>query len=449
MEQIISLNILIYVIGTVLLMAEYNCPFAESLSVDKQIDYEAVPFHCNTWKRVDISWENPYHTGYVNHASLLRPNDFVQKNNLVAGDHARLNRLESGMPDILVNITAVHSLYKDSECVKWAGSGRSRPVIGIYSYQTDEVQQFIFKDKNGLVTTINSTPNHPFYVAGLNRYLPINQIIPSMKLLDKEGRPVFLSGSREVENHYGISGHTKKIFTVHNIEIYQQHHYFAGKAGILVHNTCGKELDKIDPGSGLVETLQNKAFKAVIKSFLTGKLTEVGKTLDSAYMSALTPETGGNIVASIKSYNEAALEVFNFLDYEDNKIAAFKKMFCLDASRYPTFGFYIIPFYLRSVVDMLQLEPDAMRGCLKAGEEIRISFWNSDPSCKLIFCAGRRSFFSRGEEHKIISSVKSGVQWYNGISTESLVAGLNTGLMSYSLKPKPFYMHELKGKFFS
>ena len=283
---------------------------------NRLMDYDTVPFSCKTWKRIDINWKNPYHTGHVNHASLLRPNSFIQQNNIAIGNHIRLNAPGFIAPDTPVNITAIHSLYKDSQCIRWKSSGSYQPVIGIYSYQTDKVQKFMVKKDSGHITVIHATPSHPFYVYDLNRYLPVSRITPLMKLINEKGQFISLVCSKGKDHDCGINGPAKKIFTVYNIEVYQKHDYFIGKTCILVHNMCDLPYQ--------AESLKNLAYRAIIKECLTEKIIRVGKIIDRLHVEGVRPDTHEKISAAVRDYHQMKNSLSQFLS-NDKEAKALKR----------------------------------------------------------------------------------------------------------------------------
>ena len=421
-----------------ILTAQYRNLLASSSFTGNRTDYDAVAFSCKTWKRIDISWSAPSHTGYLNHASLLRPDNFVQRNNLVTGHHARLNMPEFGAPDTPVNIMAIRSLSQDGECLKWVASGSSSPVIGVYRYQTDKVQKFIFKNNNSHITSINTTPGHPFYVYSINRYLPINKIIPSMKLLDKNGRFVSLAFSKVRENHYGKGGNHKKIFTVYNLEVYRQHHYFAGKSNLLVHNTC--VLAKKDPETDPPPTLQDRCFNLLIRDFLIEKIAKVGRAFDKANDEGIYFDTGNSLLNAVQSHNKAVGNLFDFLDYAPEQKAEFISIFGLELYRFQTTYHLVSDIFARREIGMSQIE--SAPWLLKPGESIKLIHPGAHSPLRLTLSTKGSSLFSGTFDRRLICEPI--FIWYDTTATAGIKKSLGQILDQYTLKTKPFLMKDLK-----
>ena len=254
--------------------------------------YDSAPFNCNTWKEVDIIWTDPDHPSHHNHAMILRPDRFIQAHRLKAGYTYRLNLRAFGMPNARVMITAIHPLTRGITVSK-----TSKPVIGIYSYKTNDVQRFLFKNEKGGMTVIHATPLHLFYVYSIKGYLPLNRITSSMKLLDKNNQFISLICPKGREYDCGKEEQPDKTITVHNIEVYRVHHYFVGKQSILVHNAC--------------ESLAVIAARKFTEAYLKPYIDRVGTSANFVYNTKAisggrsVPGAEEALMASIKDYNKA------------------------------------------------------------------------------------------------------------------------------------------------
>ena len=91
--------------------------------------------------------------------------------------------------------------------------------------------------KTGAISTINATANHRFYVLNRQAFIPVSKIIPADRLINKAGERLRLLCSKRMGKH-GVSDSKKRLLSVHNLEVYSRHTYFAGKNRVLVHNGC-------------------------------------------------------------------------------------------------------------------------------------------------------------------------------------------------------------------
>lgn len=75
-------------------------------------------------------------------------------------------------------------------------------------------------------SSIQSTSEHPYWVAELDDWVAAQDLIPGQHLLTVDG------DVRQVEEVFGESG----VHEVFNFTVEESHNYFAGDAGVLVHN---------------------------------------------------------------------------------------------------------------------------------------------------------------------------------------------------------------------
>ena len=257
-------------------------------------EYDAIPFNYKTWKEIDIIWTDPHHPNYRNHASLLRPDRFIQAHHLSSGYTYRLNLSTFGVPNARVMITAIHSLTRARQCHGITLSEKSKPVIGTYSYKTNNVQKFLFKNEKGGIAVIHATPSHLFYVYSIKGYLPLNKITSSMKLLDKNNQFISLICPKGKKDDCGEKEQPDKAITVHNIEVYRGHHYFVGRQSILAHNGC--------------ESLLVIATRYFVKSHFQPQIERIGTSIDFTYNESLLrghsiPGARETMMALIVTYN--------------------------------------------------------------------------------------------------------------------------------------------------
>ena len=154
---------------------------------------------------------------------------------------------------------------------------QSSPVTATSVRHVSKVNVWQFKNsKTRVVTTINATPEHRFYVKNRQSYRPLESISTDDQLITADGRSVHLVCPLGRRTHCG-GWYAKKtpVVPVYNMEVYQQHVYFAGRASVLVHNVCDEELRKILPGkdghSSAVASLELKKMKVHTQMLEEGK----------------------------------------------------------------------------------------------------------------------------------------------------------------------------------
>ena len=98
------------------------------------------------------------------------------------------------------------------------------------------VQETFVKSSNDIVKLtvdgkeITATSNHPFYVANKNGYFSAGQLRAGDILVDVNGKKQIL----EKVQHEIL----ERPIDVYNFTVEDNHNYFVGKRGVLVHNSC-------------------------------------------------------------------------------------------------------------------------------------------------------------------------------------------------------------------
>ena len=85
------------------------------------------------------------------------------------------------------------------------------------------------ENAEGEQETIDSTPEHPFYVEGLG-WVEASSLHPGMTIW-------FANGTKGTVEDISNEGLEEPV-TVYNFEVKDFHTYFVGESGALVHNTC-------------------------------------------------------------------------------------------------------------------------------------------------------------------------------------------------------------------
>ena len=108
-------------------------------------------------------------------------------------------------------------------------------VTGMFIRHVNDVRKYHFRNRaTGRISSIWSTPNHPFYLKNRGAFVPVEEISPEDEMIQKDGQIVKMNCP--VVN--GKCGNQSKdsIVPVYNLEIAQKHTYFVGKDFLLVHN---------------------------------------------------------------------------------------------------------------------------------------------------------------------------------------------------------------------
>lgn len=197
------------------------------------LSYDNIPINAQTWEEIDITWYNKFNPIEPNTAKLLRPIIYVKSHHLAVDKLAYLHMQDIGIPDNSAVVTAI--MHLSSKMITKI-SDQSDPVIGYFKHYVNNVKTYYFKNSTGHVVSIHATPNHPFYVENLNRFLPISQINRSMILVGKNNSLVHLICPSRKKNHCGVPYHKDRIFSIYNIEVYRRHVYRVSTQMILVHN---------------------------------------------------------------------------------------------------------------------------------------------------------------------------------------------------------------------
>ena len=206
-------------------------------------DNSGSDFTSNTcqWESIKINLYNPFNPKKPNIVLFLRPSGYAKTYKLknVRNLKAWLYKLHlSGRRAEMVSVNPLPFFHYCNIPSPISGSNM---VTGIYIHDSDNVYTWKFKDNHGYTTLIHATPNHPFYVKNLKKFLPLNKIQPDMELLDYHQHVIRLVCPPDLHKGCGILYHPGKVTTVYNMEVAQQHQYFVSDSHILVHN-CNKTL---------------------------------------------------------------------------------------------------------------------------------------------------------------------------------------------------------------
>lgn len=227
MSKIVSV-ILLFILSTFVYAIDFKDP-----------SYDMIPITPMTWQEVDLSYIDIIKgKSYPAEIKLLRPIEWLEENGMdKVGNHVNLSIPEFGVINVHATVIAIKPTKLDTSKTDWSKID-SRPVIGTFKRYAPVVKTYIFKDlSTGEISTINATPNHPFYVKNKHEFVPIEDVEATDKLVNSRGQAIKLICSKGQSNHCGmLYNKNAKPVLVYNLEVYQRHIYFIGKANILVHN---------------------------------------------------------------------------------------------------------------------------------------------------------------------------------------------------------------------
>ena len=104
-----------------------------------------------------------------------------------------------------------------------------KEVVRTFVNTTDEITRVTVNVGDGELETIDSTPEHPFYVEGKG-WVEASSLHAGMTIWFANGN----KGTVEDISNEGL----EEPVTVYNFEVKDFHTYFVGENGVLVHNTC-------------------------------------------------------------------------------------------------------------------------------------------------------------------------------------------------------------------
>jgi Pretoxin HINT domain len=186
--------------------------------------YDNEPITPYTWKKISLEYQEQF--GTIARIDLLRPNWWLEKNHAnKVDDIVHLNIPEFGV-DVEAKVTKILPVHLDTSKVDFSKDNIARPVIGKFVRHVEDVWSYQFSDGK----IVEATPNHRFYSATKNEYIPISEIkLRTEKIFTASGKLVTISEKKQLN---------KGIHTVYNMEVYQRHNYFVGDGKLLAHNGC-------------------------------------------------------------------------------------------------------------------------------------------------------------------------------------------------------------------
>ena len=134
----------------------------------------------------------------------------------VPGGHVSIERIRRG--DVV--------LARDPA----TGSTAAREVVQTFVTAARPVVEVMLEGGDGDVEQVVATPEHPFWIDGRG-WVELSQIELGARVLSSNGVTMSVTSL----------GARAEPATVYNLEVAELHTYLVGRAGVLVHNSCGPQ----------------------------------------------------------------------------------------------------------------------------------------------------------------------------------------------------------------
>ena len=198
--------------------------------------------HSVPWKKKNRYKASSNLLSCTEHVKLLMPtaiaNIWQEEQKQLGYIDLHAKKIMSGHynPDMQAHIILMKSVKLNPE--SFTHSKNKHPVTALFIRHARNVGTYRFKNiKTGIISTVNATANHPFYVKNKKKFIPISNITASDTLLTETGQPAQLVCQKRNKKNCGTLYKKDKITTVYNMETYPYHTYFVGRNHpVLVHN---------------------------------------------------------------------------------------------------------------------------------------------------------------------------------------------------------------------
>ena len=181
------------------------------------------------------------------HISLLRKSMEAKRWLLVKKTTGYINLTirEMGIINVKAYIASIKPVSISTACYmqlsynsdKMQKISSSSCITGTFKRHVDNVGSYTFKDlSTGKKEILHVTPNHLFYAKNRKGFIAVNQLGPADEMITLSGHRVRLVCPWNKKNNCSAPREKFNISTVYNIEVHQQHEYFAGGIKVCVHN---------------------------------------------------------------------------------------------------------------------------------------------------------------------------------------------------------------------
>lgn len=171
------------------------------------------------------------------------------------------------------------------------GQPELKPVTRVFNYEGREIYSLVLLDEQGRISRLEVTDDHPFMVVGRGWTKSID--LRTGMRVDSMGHRVLIVA------HLQAGG---RVDATYNLEVADNHTFFAGDAHVLVHNASCAIAAK-----GLGN--QNPLYKAAVSQFKNTELSNAGRALTKhPELIGETKETLRQTLRTDEALNDAAQE---------------------------------------------------------------------------------------------------------------------------------------------
>ncbi len=165
---------------------------------------------------------------------LLRPivsdNDFAAAYQAIHGSNASVPIGEPGM--YLSKVTETFERETQELYQIFYGSVTAPSDLSPLTLSSKELEARSREVNSGAGGSVFVTGEHPYYVLNKAKFVPVKELEPGDRFRDVGGNQLAYHGRRLIRSKPGDP------FKVYNIEVADNHTYFAGKEGVWAHNLC-------------------------------------------------------------------------------------------------------------------------------------------------------------------------------------------------------------------
>ena len=161
----------------------YAISLASNIS-SSEPGYDHVPITPKTWEEVDLSYFDMINGDpYPGSIQLLRPIKWLHLHDMdKVGNVVTLSIPEFSVVDVKAQVVGIKPTKLDTRGVDWTKM-RSSPVIGRFQRYAPIVKTYTFRNlTTGKISTVDATPNHPFYVKNKKAFVPSLRFAPNQKV---------------------------------------------------------------------------------------------------------------------------------------------------------------------------------------------------------------------------------------------------------------------------
>ena len=174
---------------------------------------------------------------------FLRPAEAVKKWQMPDG-RLPISTEQLNISNVHSRIIAIRETADNRVLLPLSKQSQNR-VTGTFKRYVPDVRQYTFKTiKTGVISKVNATPEHLFYVTDRHRFMPVTDISSQDRLITASGEQVQLLCHPKQKKHCGAPLNRGLPAAVFNFEVNQRHVYFIGDTAIMVHNMCGNDKQK-------------------------------------------------------------------------------------------------------------------------------------------------------------------------------------------------------------